>query len=298
LQDKSRKRWSPLELINWTAGYLGDRGFENGRLTAERFLARVLNTDRVQLYLDFDKPLSAAELSEFKTLLKRRLAREPLQYILGETEFFSLPVKVAPGALIPRPETEIIVEQVLELATELGSEGEEVDILDVGTGSGIIAVAVAVNCPAARIVAVDISAGALNVARENIALHGLDDRVRLVRQDALGSWPEIYRGAFDILIANPPYVGERDYGELPAEIRDYEPEIALLAGVDGLSFYRNFAGSVPELLKPGGYAFFELGKDMADRAIQIFTERGLSDFFVYPDLAGFDRVLKMRRSDL
>ena len=296
-RDKTQNRWSPIELINWTAEYLGKKGFENCRLTAERLLAHVLKTDRVQLYLDFDKPLSADELSEFKILLKRRLSREPLQYILEQTEFFSLPMKISRGALIPRPETEILVEQVLKLVTDVWADKETVDILDVGTGSGVIAVSVALNLHVAHAVAVDISKEALDVARQNVLFHDVADRIELREQDALVSWPERFHSAFDVLIVNPPYISRREYDDLPSDIRDFEPAVALLAGDDGLSFYRDFARFVPILLKPGAYAFFEVGRDMAESVMQIHRGYPLSDFEIFPDLSGTERVLKMRRSD-
>jgi len=292
--DHTRKRWKVIDLIEWTSNYFQDKGFENARLNAERLLAFTLDVDRVQLYLNFDRPLTPDELAEFKKLLQRRLAHEPLQYILGETEFMSLPFKVTPDVLIPRPETEILVEKTLEYCRTHFTEIETITLLDVGTGSGNIAVSLARYLQNARVVAVDQSAAALHIAGENAERNQVAEKIQFLHLDALSTqgW-EQFRSFFDIIVANPPYIKAKEYQDLPEEIKKYEPVSALLAGEDGLDFYRNFAKIMANLLKPDAAAFFEIGADMAQSVREIFEQAGFTKIEIFQDLAGKDRVVKV-----
>ncbi|NOY60279.1 MAG: peptide chain release factor N(5)-glutamine methyltransferase, partial [Calditrichaeota bacterium] len=186
---QKRQQWKLIGLLNWTADYLDQKGFENSRLEAERLLAHSLHIQRIDLYVNFDRPLIPDELAQFKSLLKRRLDHEPLQYIIGETEFYSLPIKVAPGVLIPRPETEVLVENALQIINDNFPQGKEINVLDVGTGSGNIAIAIAKNAVHARLTAIDISADALKIARQNAELNNVAEKINFLQHDALGDWP-------------------------------------------------------------------------------------------------------------
>lgn len=277
---EERRRWTVIDLLKWTAGYLEEKNFDHARLNAERLLCHVLHWRRVDLYLQFDRPLSADELTAFKQLLKRRLTHEPLQYIIGESEFFSLSFLVGPGALIPRPETELLVEKAIEFARP--SAGCR--ILDLGTGSGCIAVSLAVHLPQARIVAIDQSAKALELAQANARRNGVADRIEFLSWD-FTSPTSPFTAAFDVVVANPPYIRQSDYERLPEEIKNFEPAEALLAGRDGLDGYRAIQRRLSEWLNPGGRAFLEIGADQAEEMLHLFPQ---ANFLT--DLAGRHRL--------
>jgi release factor glutamine methyltransferase len=287
----SQKKWNLIELLNTTADYLLEKEFEDARLNAELLLGYALGLTRVELYTNFDRPLTPDEIEKCRALLKRRLAHEPLQYILGETEFYSLPFKVSPESLIPRPETELLVEKTIELCSAKYSDKEDIQILDVGTGSGCIAIAIAKNVENASITAVDISRDALKIAYGNAQAHEVD--ISFKELDALRPWPTELLDNFDIVVSNPPYVNFSEYEQLQPEIKNYEPKISLLGGNDGLDFYRKFSNILPTLLKPSAYALFEIGERQAASVKNIFTDSGFSGLQVYDDLAGKNRVIKM-----
>ena len=284
------RRWTVLELINWTTSYFQEKGIENSRLNVELLLAHVLGCKRVDLYLDFDRPLVPEELQNFKSLIKRRVAREPLQYVIGETEFMGLPFIVGPGALVPRPETETLVELVLQQLEELP---EAVNVLDVGTGTGCIALSIAKLAPNARVTAVDCSPEALQYARNNAEQLELSDKVTLLQQDALQNWPESLHHTFDFIVSNPPYIAESEYETLMPEIRQYEPKIALLAGQEGLDFYLLFLEIAKQLLNDKGRLFFEIGEKQADAICKQYMNKGYRDAVVHHDLAGKDRIIEL-----
>jgi len=292
---QQKQQWKLIGLLNWTADYLAQKGFENSRLEAERLLAHALNLKRIDLYVNFDRPLIAKELATFKSLLKRRLSHEPLQYIFGETEFYSLPFQVASGVLIPRPETEILVEKALLILDEKLTPGKEINVLDVGTGSGNIAIALAKNSPGVRITAVDISADALEIAQQNADLNGVSGKIDFLQQDALSPWPPQFSNYFDVIVSNPPYISESEFENLPAEIRDYEPLQALLGGKDGVDFYNNFCQIVFSLLHADGIVLFEIGETMGDGLVKDFLDYGFENIEIIRDLSGKNRVLKMQK---
>ncbi|MBN2413819.1 peptide chain release factor N(5)-glutamine methyltransferase [candidate division KSB1 bacterium] len=294
--DNTQKRWTILELLNWTTNYLTEKGFENSRLNAEILLAHVLNFNRVHLYLNFDRPLDVNELAGFKALLKKRLNHEPIQYITGETEFMSLPFKVAPGVLIPRPETEMLVEKTMEYCNSMSSEIKSTEILDVGTGSGNIAVSLAKNISNCRIYAVDISDAALQIAKENARLNQVEKKIEFNQLNALDSWPEEYKKFFDVIVANPPYISQSEYSRLPLEIKNFEPKKSLLAGKDGLDFYRQFTHILLYLLNDKGKVFFEIGEQQATLLMELYSKAGFKNINIHKDLAGKDRLLEMNRN--
>jgi release factor glutamine methyltransferase len=273
--------WTVLKVLQWTAGYLKEKGIEGGRLDAELLLSDALSLDRVGLYLNYDRPLTTAELGFFRQRVGRRARREPLQYILGRVEFWSLPFVVNPAVLIPRPDTEILVEEALKRASA------EAAILDVGTGSGAIAVALAHELPGAAVEGVDISPAALEVAAENARRNGVDGRVRLGEAD-LARLPE---GPFDLIVSNPPYIPSDELAALMPEVRDFEPRLALDGGGDGLESYRLLARQAPSRLRSGGWLLLETGAGQAPAVRELLAEAGLLDVFSRDDYAGIPRVV-------
>lgn len=292
--DDKKERWRLLELLNWSSEYLINHGFENARLNAELLLAHILNFKRFELYLNFDRPLSLKELADFKSVLKRRLAHEPLQYITGRTEFFSLPFITRPGVLIPRPETEILVEQALKTCQEDFKSHESIQVLDIGTGSGNIAIGVAKHVDRAMVTAVDISAEALQIAQENAELNQVSDRIQFLKIDDLASLSRKSQRAFHLVLSNPPYISRSEFINLPQEISRYEPAIALMGGADGLEFFRMIAPLLRDLLhSQGGHVLFEIGATQSKMVRQIFLDAKFEDMVVHSDLAGRPRVIHL-----
>lgn len=273
--------WTVVQLLRWTADYFNGKDIESGRLEAELLLAHTLDLDRVGLYLHFDRPLTPAELADFRAKVQRRARREPVQYILAEAEFWSLPLQVGPDVLIPRSDTEVLVEEALQHLQQGGS------MLDVGTGSGAIAIAVASERPAVEVTAIDCSRPALTVARANAERHGLSGRITC-RQGDLAALPA---GPYDLVVSNPPYIAEPEWAGLMAEVRDHEPRIALHGGIDGLDAYRHLARQAMTVLKPGGWLLVEVGVDQADAVRELFEQAGLSALGVRKDYAGIARVV-------
>lgn len=273
--------WTVLKVLQWTANYLQQAGVDNGRLDGELLLAATLGLDRVGLYLNYDRPMEPAELEGFREFVKRRVRREPLQYILGTTEFWSLPFKVTPAVLIPRPDTEILVEEALKRADDALS------ILDVGTGSGAIAVALAHELPAAQVVAVDCSPEALAVARDNAALNGVDGRIAFQEGDLFA----LESAEYDLVLSNPPYIPVADIPTLMPEVRDHEPRGALVGGEDGLEAYRALARQAPTLLRAQGWLLVEVGIGQAEAVAELLETAGLDHIAVRADYAGIPRVV-------
>jgi release factor glutamine methyltransferase len=279
------KRWTVMELVGWTANYLQEKGFHNPRLNGELLLAGTLGLKRLDLYLQHDRPLRADEMAEFKARLLRRAKREPLQYIDGTAAFRHLVLRVDRRVLIPRPETELLVQAVLDWA----AGREALAALDVGTGSGAIALALASEGPFARVLAVDVSADALEVARANAREAAPDAPVEL----RLGSLYEAAAGErFDVVVSNPPYVGEDERAGLDAEVRDWEPGEALFAGAGGLEVIRPLVEQAPAHLKPGGLLAMEIGAAQADAVGAIIhATAAFAEPRVIADLAGRDRIV-------
>ncbi|HEV2736773.1 MAG TPA: peptide chain release factor N(5)-glutamine methyltransferase [Longimicrobiaceae bacterium] len=274
-----------MEMVRWTEGYLREKGFESPRLNGELLLAGTLGLKRLDLYLQFDRPLTPDELAEFKARLRRRAKREPLQYIEGQAAFRDLRLRVDPRVLIPRSETELLVDEVLAWAA--GREG--LHALDVGTGSGAIALSLATEGPFARVVATDVSGDALEVARANHAAA------------APGAPVEFYAGAvyapvrgqsFDVVVSNPPYIGESERGALDAGVRDWEPAQALFSGETGLDVIRELVAGAPGVLRAGGLLALEIGWKQADAvAALVRAVDGFNEPAVRRDLEGRDRIV-------
>lgn len=279
------KVWTVMELVGWTANYLKEKGFHNARLNAELLLSGTLGLKRLDLYLQHDRPLQADELAAFKGRLQRRAKREPLQYIDGTAAFRQLTLRVDPRVLIPRPETELLVQAVLDRVA--GREG--LRALDIGTGSGAIALALATEGPFARVVAVDVAEGALEVAMANAREAAPDASVDFRR----GSLFEAVAGErFDVVVSNPPYVGEEERDGLDAEVRDWEPPGALFAGTGGLEVIRPLVAQAPAHLHPGGLLALEIGAAQGEAVSDLIrATAAFAEPRVIADLAGRDRIV-------
>ena len=272
----------------WGAQVLSDAGIENHRLDAEVLLRHVLKMEKEQLYVNGDTPISAGQEAEFRALLSRRSQREPVSYITGQKEFWSLDFFVTPAVLIPRPETELLVEVALQYIARLGSP---VKVLDLGTGSGAIAVSLAKDRGAMEIVAVDICPVALDLARVNAVRHGVADRIRFLSGDLFA--PLKASGeTFDLIVSNPPYIRTGELSMLTPEIREWEPTIALDGGVDGADTYRRIIGEGHRYLTPRGSIVLEIGADMGRDVADLFSRSSCyGPPAVCQDYAGKDRVI-------
>lgn len=264
--------WNTKDLLRVTTLYFERKGIENPRLTAEILLAHQLHADRVSLYLHFDKPLTEAEVSGYRELVRRRAGHEPVQYITGRREFWSLDFKVDRRVLIPRPETELLVETALE-KIKAGAHLRDASpvVLDLGTGAGPIAVALAKEVPHARIVATDISAEALRVARENARKHGVSDRLAFLcgdLWDALGAG-EGKGPPFDVIVTNPPYVASEDFSNLPPEVRLFEPRQALDGRAGGTYYLNRVIREGAPFLARGGWLIVEMAPDQTEAALRL-----------------------------
>jgi release factor glutamine methyltransferase len=260
-----------LEVIQRSTEFLKNKGVDSPRLQTELLLAHLLGLPRMQLYLNFERKLSETELDNFRGLIKRRGQREPLQHIVGSVCFCGLELVVNHQVLIPRPETELLAEQGWKFLNSKSIQPSAVSALDLGTGSGCLAVALAVHCPAAEIVATDISAEALEVARQNAARHNVLERIDFLQGDAfavLGA-----SRVFDLIISNPPYIPTAEIHTLQVEIRDHDPREALDGGPDGLAFYHRIAAEAAAFLKPGGAIVLEFGDSQAAAIREIFESQ-------------------------
>jgi release factor glutamine methyltransferase len=255
--------WTIQALLKWTADYLRGKGFESGRLESEVLLAHVLGCPRIELIARSLEVPPDADRARFRELIRRRVEGWPVAYLVGTKEFYLLKFEVSPAVLIPRPETETLVLEALRRLKPL----KEPTALDLGTGSGCIAVSVAHQKKDARVTATDISPDALDVAKRNAETHGVADRMTFAQGDLFGAVPA--GSTFDLVVSNPPYVTPSELAALSADVREHEPRLALDGGPDGLAFYRRIAAGVGPLLKPGGSLLVEIGatQDEAVRAL-------------------------------
>ncbi len=277
--------WTILRVLNWTQRHFTERGLPTPRLDAEVLLAHALQRDRVGLYTHHDQPLDPAELAGYRELIQRRLGGEPVAYLVGQQEFWSLPFSVDRRVLIPRPETETLVEVALELL-----EGcAQPTVADIGTGSGAIAIAIAHERSDARMIAVDRSMDALAVAGANAAANGVEVEFR--QGDLLRPLADLM---LDLVVSNPPYIAEGDFVSLPAEVK-CEPREALLSGPDGLDAIRRIAAEVSPLLATDGAVAIEVGAGQATSAAELFHQQGLTHTTTRRDLLGIERVVIARR---
>ncbi|HYA02609.1 MAG TPA: peptide chain release factor N(5)-glutamine methyltransferase [Syntrophobacteria bacterium] len=276
-----------LNLCRWAAGHFTSHNVSEPRASAELLLGHVLGLDRLSLHLNPQRSVETSELASFMRCVERRLLGEPVQYITGTQQFWSLSLSVTPAVLIPRPETELLVEAVLHIAR--GAGGEKLRIADVGTGSGAIAVALARELPEAVLVAGDLSPVALRVATGNAFRHQVADRVHFVGADLFAPFS---RAVFDVVVTNPPYVKSSDIPFLPREIRDYEPRAALDGGVDGLASIRAIIHGAPDVLRSAGVLVLEMGAGQAENVAALVSEmKRYRVHRILKDYSGIDRVL-------
>ena len=287
--------WTILSVLHWAQHYLQSKGISEPRAGAEVLLAHCLQCSRLELYLRHDQPLADEELSCYKKGLKRRLAFEPTQYITGHQEFWSLDFLVSPAVLIPRPETELLVEAILKHLGRPEQQTAEPRILDIGTGSGVLAVTLAAELPQARVTAVDRSWEALQVARENARRHGVEPQITWVLGDLVAFLaPQV---DFDVIVSNPPYVPTADWEQLPPDIKNYEPRLALDGGPDGLDIIRMLIPAVSARLRPGGLLALEVGQGQAEAVKQLLDGQGvLAPAAIIQDYQRIGRVVLARRS--
>lgn len=281
-----------LELIQLTSDYFAKKQIDSPRLNAELLLAHVLHCKRLELYLMFDKPLQEAELTQYRSCIKQRAERMPLQYIMGEVEFYGFPFKVSPAALIPRQETEILVERANALAAAAFTEPH---ILDIGCGSGIIPVSLARLLPAAKLSAVDISPEAIALSKENAELNSVADRITFYTAD-VSSIGVAHVGTFDMIVSNPPYVSKEEFATLQEEIVKYEPSIAVTDSGDGYTFYRIIVEKSRQLLNNGGFLLFEMGMGQSETIARIMEENEFSEIIVHKDYQNIDRVIQGKKA--
>jgi release factor glutamine methyltransferase len=275
--------WTSLAVLDWTTKRFTDAGIGAARLEAQLLLAHALQCTRMQLYTGFDKPLSEPELASYRELIKRRLAGEPVAYLVGEHELWGLPLYIDPSVLVPRPDTETLIEVARELRADRAAP---VRVLDLCTGSGAIAIALAKELPAARVVATELSPAAAAIARRNVERNKVADRVD-VREGDL--WAPVGDERFDLIVANPPYIPTATIATLAAEVRR-EPVLALDGGPDGLAFYDRICARAREHLEPGGALAVEHGFDQADAVAARFAAAGFDGVTLVMDLGKNPRV--------
>ena len=268
------KTWTIKDILKVTTDYLKGKGIENPRLDAEVLLAHQLKGDRVSLYINLDQPLTKEEISGYRTSVRRRVRREPLQYITGVQEFWSLEFVVGPQALIPRRESEMLVEQAKGLLKATCEErGHVPTILDVGTGCGALAISLACEMEHTKIRATDISSTALELARLNAEKHGVADRIEFLEGDLLKPIEDLGLG-FDVILSNPPYVAPEEYKALPPEVRDYEPRVALDGGQGGMCYVERIIREAPDYLIPGGWLLVEMAPHQTGESLELVEQTG------------------------
>lgn len=282
--DATEEVWTTLKVLTWTTSYLADKGVENARREAEWLLCEVTGLNRMGLYLNFDKPLQDDELTAYRSMVGRRGRREPLQYILGSQEFDGLEFVVTRDVLIPRYDTETLLDEAVRQAPHSQK------VLDIGTGSGCISVALSRRLPQARVTAVDISPDALSIAQQNA------DRHNAQIEFLLGSFFQPVAGRrFDLIVSNPPYITTVDLATLQSEVRDFEPRLALDGGHDGLDAYRVLTTEAPHYLEPGGWLLLEIGAGQDKDVSVMLAEAGFDAIVAVPDSTGILRVVGGQR---
>jgi len=276
---RAMKNWPILEILKWTTGFFKEKQIINPRLNAEYIISHVLGCKRFDLYVRFEEIVSLENREKIKKMVIERAKSKPLQYVIGETEFYGHRFFVNESVLIPRPETEYLVEKII---TEIDSYNT---ILDIGSGSGAIAITLKKELPYLSITAVDISASALKIATENAKLNQVE--IEFIESDIFSK----LNTKFDIIVSNPPYIPQKEYEALDKEILEYEPKLALLAEDDGLYFYRRILSEAKLYLNVNGKIYFEIGYNQSDRIKKIAENNGFTEIETLKDLNGFDRIM-------
>lgn len=289
VEDTRSKTWTVLALLRWTTGHFKDHGLSSPRLDAEVLLAHVLQIRRLDLYLKFEQPVMSEERARYRELIALRVSeRVPVSILVGEKEFWSRSFRVNSDVLTPRPDTETLVEASLD---RMADPERAYRVLDLGTGSGAIALSLALERPAAQITATDLSSAALQIARKNAEELQVEETVEF-REGSL--FEPLGHTQFDLIVSNPPYLAERDSADLPAELK-HEPSVALFGGVDGYRVLEPLAAEAIQWLSPGGWLLLEMDPAQIERVGQWLSDSGLGEIETLRDLAGRDRVLVARR---
>lgn len=275
-----------LESIKLSTDYLAGKEIESPRMNAELLLADIIACKRLELYLLFDRPLNEVELQQYRNYIKRRANFEPLQYILGKVEFYGLEFIVNPSVLIPRPETELLVENVINQT----NINDELSILDIGCGSGNIAISLAANIENAKIVATDINKQSLELTKQNAELNKVSEKIKFICHNILNDDMNIFP-EFDVIVSNPPYVSKESFPTLQKEITKFEPKVAVTDDNDGYTFFKVIATKASSKLKKKGKLFFEIGEGQSEKVIQIMKENLFINVRVIKDYQKIDRIV-------
>ncbi|WP_417749741.1 peptide chain release factor N(5)-glutamine methyltransferase [Rosistilla oblonga] len=288
------EKWTILKLLEWTTEYFGKSGSDSPRLDAELLLAEARGCQRIELYTAFNEEPDEAVRTTFRELVRRRGEGTPVSQLLGRKEFYSLSFRVSEDTLIPRPETEHLVIEALDEFKRLGQTNDKLQLADVGTGSGIIAICLTKNLPNAHVSAIDISPAALRMAELNAADHKVQDRIKFIESDLLAKLPTTQ--PLDMICSNPPYVSEAEYAELDKSVRDFEPRQALVGGPDGTETIVRLIDEALPRLKPGGRLIFELSPMIADSVTEHLAHvDAAEDVRVIKDLSGHKRIISVAR---
>ncbi len=290
----SKEQWKIIDLIERSTRYLKEKGIENPRTSTEILLGFVLNLKRIDLYLNFDKVLLETELLKFRKVIKRRANKEPVQYITGSTEFMSLPFNINPNVLIPRPETEILVENVINIAKERWKKEKIINILDIGTGSGNIAVSLAKYIENSEVITIDINEEILEVAKANAKFNSVSKKITFENLSIFDTSQNKFKN-LHIIVSNPPYISSNEFPNLQDDVRLYEPEKSLHDYGDGLSFYKVICEKGKNWLTSNGMIFVEIGIGIGSIVFNLFKSYGFSDIKIIKDYQKIERVIYCER---
>lgn len=289
---QATETWTIKRLLEWTAGFFTRKEIDSPRLSAELLLAHVLKIARIKLYTDYDRPMQEQELATYRELVRRAAEHEPIAYLTGQAHFFDLELDIVAPVLIPRPDTETLVENVLRFVKHTpGFESPR--IADLCTGSGCIALALAKHIPLAHVAAVDLDPKAIALAKQNVQRLGLAERVAVLQGDLFEPLSQLVDpGPFHLIVSNPPYIPSAEIARLDRNVRDFESHLALDGGTDGLDYHRRLLAGAADRLVPAGRLYMEIAFDQAEKVLALANaEQSLADPKVLRDYAGKDRVL-------
>jgi len=297
IANRTMDTWTIQKLLNWITEHFTDKGIDSPRLSAELLLSSILAMKRIELYTQFDKAVDKQQLDRLHELVERASRNEPVAYLTGKTEFYSLELNVTPDCMIPRPETELLVERAIEFLRK--RTGKQF-VCDLCTGCGCIAIAIAKNFANADIIATDISDAALNIAAKNVEKHQLGERIRLLCGDLFDAFvPQLDVDKFDLIVCNPPYVSSAEFEKLDKNVKDYEPKVALFAGVDGLDVYRRIIKKVDQFLKPDTALMLEVGYNQGQAVRELLEQAGCyREITIEKDFHDNDRIVVAKNQKL
>ena len=294
-EDTTEEPWTVLRMLNWTTDFFRDRGIENPRLNAELLLGEVLDLDRIMLYAEFERNVTEKERREYRELVRKRASRRPLQYLLGEADFYGRSFEVEPSVMVPRTDTEVLVEVCLEKIPE---GDEEWRLADICCGSGVVGITLAAERPGLQVSAVDSQPDALSLARRNAERHDVAERITFLEGSLAEPLPD--DSGCDLLASNPPYVPTDRIDTLQPEVSEHEPKVALDGGPDGLDVVRELVPGAAQVLRPGGWMALEIGEEQAEDVLDIVRQSGAfraDDLETAEDAAGHRRVIAVPKED-